>query len=154
MASAWAAHVRHIFERIISVPSVRSCARLGPVLEQLQDLWNFLRVADYRTRWQAALHASRNGDLALHLNHFSASFVRWRYDTIPDVKMSLLKVRTICEQHCAKEVWVPLQDRKLLDRFVAACKDKSLWMCIATFSHAFSALHPFQTWARGCLCHE
>ena len=120
-----------------------------PVLEQLRDLCNFLRVANYRTNWQGALHASGTGDPALHLNHFSASFVRWRYGTINDVTMSLPKVRNICEQHCAKEVWGPVQDRKLLDRFVAACKDKSLWTWIATFSHAFSALHSFQTWARG-----
>ena len=125
-----------------------------PVLEQLRDLHNFLRVADYRTSWQAALHASGNGDLALHLKHFSASFVRWRYGNIHDVTMSLLKVRTICEQHCAKEVWGPVQDRKLLDRFVAVCKDKLLRIWIATFSHAFSALHFFQTWASDCLCHE
>ncbi len=114
----------------------------------------FLRVTDYRDTWQAVLLETHDFELASSFVRFSASFARWRYETVHKVTAAVLALRPICEHHCRKAIWGKVQDNKLLDRFVTTCGDTKFWKWLQTFAPAFEVLEKFRTWARGCACHE
>ena len=65
--------------------------------------------------------------------HFTASFAKWRYETVCDVFDALSPLRSFCEDVFNKNLLGAVQDGALLDRAAAACKDKSLCRFIDVF---------------------
>ena len=123
-------------------------------LDQLRYLCSLFRNWEYRSCFREELCKMCLFEQANHMMHFTASFAKWRYETVCDVFDALSPLRSFCEDVFNKNLLGAVQDGALLDRAAAACKDKSLWRFIDVFKPLLLEIERFRTWGRGCRCHD
>ena len=84
---------------------------------------------------------------------FSASFAKWRYETVAHVCSSLAAVRQISERVVALELFNNPQDRNVVEAGVKGCRDAKLQSWIAaTDKHLWHHLEGIRRWGMTCSC--
>ena len=93
-------------------------------LAKMRALCHLLGIETYRRHMQKMLrHRPHPGANLQDLDHFVASFAKWRYETVPTVQAALLKARIICAQ-CVRQEWFEKpQDKEAIKSFLDACQD-------------------------------
>ena len=85
------------------------------------------------------------------LNSFSASFAKWRYETLFVVVEALLPLRELCQKHLREELFQNIQDRAALQAAVDASRDARFWVWMATmFEHVLTPLETIRRWGMCC----
>ena len=125
------------------------------IVEQLRALCKFFRNRSHR------LHLARRldgvvGDIQKRLRFFTASFAKWRYETVDDVLKQLLALRDICEDHFDGPLFFgTAQDQEEISAVHRACKNKRLWRWMAGASkYLFSPIEKVRRWGMVCDCPE
>ena len=88
------------------------------------------------------------------LKHFTATFAKWRYETVFEVLRQLLDYRQISAR-LPRELFARAQDQEEINTFFHACKDLPFWRwASASFGKIFSALEYLRRWGMVCECPE
>ena len=125
-------------------------------LTTLRSLCRFFRNESFRRHIVKALDP-RHPELGLKttLKYFTASFAKWRYETMPTVLYQLKQLRNLCEGHMRRELFGKVQDESLLKEVIAACGDKGLWQWISVANKlVYWPLEKLRRWGMVCGCHE
>lgn len=131
-----------------------SSLKLWPkMLKYMRAACEFLRVADYRDTFGDWLFRQGFEHLQSTMTSFSASFARWRYETLHRVTVALLVVEVPCSQLARKEIWGEVQEGRRRDDFLEAVGSDMFWKWLRTFSPIFVEIDRFRSWSRGCSCH-
>ena len=124
-------------------------------LHHMQKLCSFWRNETYRRHIQRVIQAPRELEVDKKLTSFTASFAKWRYETLFQVQRQLLNLRSVCEDHMRRELLGAVQDVEELGAVLEACKDKAFWRwCAASFRFIMKPLELLRRWGMVCNCHE
>ena len=89
------------------------------------------------------------------LDHFTASFATWRYETVCDVFMQLLQIRAIAEHHLREEMFQHVQDRESVQAAILGCKNKQLWRFVSCAQcKVAEPTEKLRRWGMICTCEE
>ena len=136
--------------------TAEACPVWDFILKRLRALVEFFHVATWRTfiRKALALNPPPDFDRSV-LMHFTATFAKWRYETLADVTEQLRPLRVLCERYMQEAWFANSQEKaKIRDAF-DAFTDKRLWRLIeATGSKVFSQAEKDRRWGMVCVCHE
>ena len=121
-------------------------------LGKMRSMCKFYKNNSYR------MHIRRRLDLGLEdkatLKHFTASFAKWRYETVFEVLRQLLDYRQISAL-VPRELFARAQDQEEASAFFRACKDLPFWRwASASFRKVFSSLEYLRRWGMVCECPE
>ena len=112
----------------------------------------------YRNKtWRAHIARAAKGRVPHSeklLESFTATFAKWRYETLDNCFRSILPLREISESVIKIELFMETQEKELIKSFVLACEDKPLWRLVqALYTYI---VHPVETLRRwGMVCgHE
>ena len=124
------------------------------MLQQIRALCKFWRNAHYRLHVSRLLKRRVAGVEKL-LRFFTASFAKWRYETIADVLKQLVKFRDICENKLNVAMFSNAQDPEFIRAVFEACADKQLWRWIAAAEKfIFGPLEALRRWGMVCDCED
>ena len=90
----------------------KSCPAWLEILERLRNLCQFFRNKTWR-EWVARALKSQIPDIAYELKYFTASFAKWRFETIVDTLFQLRPLRQICEL-LRPEMFANAQEKKFV----------------------------------------
>ncbi|CAK0904653.1 unnamed protein product, partial [Prorocentrum cordatum] len=122
-------------------------------IQHMRHLCRFFHNQGYRRHLQRLLR-DRGLDLDKKLKFFTASFAKWRYETVADVVCQLAELRDLCELHMHESLFPNIQERELLRDVLVACRDRSLWKWIcASHAEVFKPLESCRRWGMKCACH-
>jgi hypothetical protein len=84
---------------------------------------------------------------------FNTSLAKWRYETVHDVMLDLLKLRAVMERYITRVMFPNPQDAKELDAVLAACSWRELWSWMAiSFDNAIKRAEKARRWGIVCEC--
>ena len=89
---------------------------------QLSHLCQFVRNKSWRDH-VIFCTVGRFARVEVLLRSFTASLVKWRYETAAKVCAQLSAVRIVCEQFIVPEMFQNTQERLLISAVVDACHD-------------------------------
>jgi len=119
---------------------------------RIRTLVHFFRNMSYRKHLQTCL--TGRCDIA-PLEHFEASFIKWRYQSVAVAIDELLLLRQICEDHFVEELFNDVKDKASLRKAVEAAKDKAFWRWLAVpGKRVVGRLERFRRWGMICSCTE
>ena len=108
----------------------------------------FFRNPGYRQHIAARLGKARWGK---QLRGFTASFARWRYETVPEVQRQLKRQRQLCEDELNEALFSKAQDQAFIQSVMSACKDKPFWRwLVVSFHEVFWELETLRKWGMVC----
>lgn len=128
-------------------------------LEWLRAMCRFFRIQHYRTHLVRVLRNvvqdDEELDLAPTLKYFTASFAKWRYETLHHCLESLLALRILCQRYMRRELFGAVEDVELLQTVLRACASVEFWQWIAcSFTVIYQPLEHLRRWGMVCSCHE
>ena len=86
------------------------------------------------------------------LDHFSATFAKWRFQTIPLAQFDLLRLR-VPSQYIREEFFADSQDTTLIKKVVAAAADHEFWAFLSSsYEFVFSPCEEKRCWGLKCTC--
>jgi len=86
------------------------------------------------------------------LKHFTATFAKWRYETVFEVLRQLLDYRQISAR-LPRELFARAQDQEEVSAFFRTCKDLPFWRWASvSFRKIFSSLEYLRRWGMVCEC--
>ena len=124
------------------------------LLAKLQCLCTCFRNETYRAYLVKAIGGRLPGAKQL-LAHFTATTAKWRFATIVEVMVQLLRLRQVCEQFVREELFDNAQDKAFIQSVVNACRD--VWLCkfiATTLGTVFLPLEYLRRWGLLCECHS
>ena len=101
---------------------MRSCGRLLLFLSQMQTLCRFFRNESYRRRLILKLGGC-GLPVSTLLKSFTASFAKWRYETVAECMRQLYLLRELCETFIRRDHFAAVQDEAHLRDVIVACKN-------------------------------
>ncbi len=120
---------------------------------QMRTLCRFFKNEGYRKHIGTAL-AARLPGIRPKLRYFTASFAKWRYETVSEVLRQLVELRELCEGHMSDALFPSVQEKDLLRECLLACRDKDLWRWMAVaYREIFQPLEQCRRWGMICACH-
>ena len=123
-------------------------------LEDLRALCKFWRNGSYRLHVSRRLRDKVPGVKKL-LRFFTATFAKWRYETLDNVLKQLLPLRRICEEEFDVAMFSQAQDPEFIRSVDKACKNKRLWRWMeAASKYLFHPLESVRRWGMVCECPE
>jgi hypothetical protein len=96
-------------------------------LSKLRELCAFFRNFEYRSCFKQSMIEACLFQYANDLEHFTATFASWRYETVCNVFVALLRLRPFCEEQFNVVVLGEVQEGALVNQVEEACNDKELW---------------------------
>lgn len=137
--------------------AMKECDRYPEYLDMMRLLCSFFHNDTYREYLGRAV-SGRVPEAKKLLKSFSASFAKWRYETLFVVMGALLALRVICEGHLREALFQNVQDRAQLQGVVRACRDPGLWTWMAAVhEHLLTPLERLRRWGMVCYhegCHD
>jgi hypothetical protein len=132
--------------------SATECPNWPDILQQLRYLCQFFRNESYRAHLTKVL-SRRIPGLTRLLANFTATFAKWRYETLANVCRQLNRLRVLCEEHFVEGIFENVQDKSLLDNVIVACRNKGLWKWISMGDKIlFGPLENIRRWGMVCNC--
>ena len=96
------------------------------MLGKMRVMVSFYRNKTYRKWLRRALR--KEGVDVTPLLHFSASFIKWRYQTVPLVESELVRLRFISQNHLRREFFTHAKDKKFIASVFEAAEDMEFWV--------------------------
>ena len=122
------------------------------LLSRMRSLCAFWRNVSYRRHVQKKLKLNGIEFNASLLDNFTASFAKWRFETLADVTWQLYKIFGVF-QHLRKEWFHAVQDRENFQAVLDACNDNELSGFIRHFGQeVLQPLELFRRWGMVCPC--
>ena len=127
-------------------------------LSQLRSLVKFYKNNENRNVCQVALRKSRDpeqqGYIRL-LDHFTATFIKWRYETICEAVGQVCLLTDITRRFLCAEWFGKLQPEgsKLLAEVLSIAKKDSFWKWLHAMQPLTSRVDKIRRWGNGCACH-
>jgi len=122
------------------------------VLEHCRHLCRFFRNASWR-EWLVRAFAGELPNLVYDLASFTATYAKWRFETIINSFEQLLPLRSLCETRLREELFANAQEKKFIADFLTACRDKRTWVFIALATPwIFRPLEHCRRWGLVCSC--
>ena len=120
-------------------------------LGKMRALVKFYKNGTYRSHIRRKLKLAPELDQTL--KNFTASFAKWRYETVAEVLMQLLNVREVSELPLPTELFAKPQDPDEMATVMAACRDKPFWRwASANYKKIFRDLELLRRWGMVCEC--
>jgi len=142
----------HAFGNIMR-STAESCKTWPTILTGLREEVEFWRNQAWRAH-VAKAGQSRGMDTRA-LRSFTASFAKWRYETIADVTESLSKVRIFAETVVVPEMFNHAQDREKVKSAIDRCRDAKLQKFISvSYRFLWKPLEHGRRWGMTCECAE
>jgi len=89
------------------------------------------------------------------LDHFTASFVKWRYETVDDVTYQLDKVRKVLQPYMKEEMFANSQERAKILNAMQAKDDGFMWRYVSASSREVCrSTEGARHWGMVCDCPE
>ena len=121
-------------------------------LQAMQQLVTFWKNHTWRTLVRGASR-QQNLEGTDALEHVSASFAKWRYETITQVTKELSRMRPFGERVVRHELFKDPQDKSLMDSVVFHYQDKPLQAFITvTNKFIWKTLEDARRWGMTCDC--
>ena len=122
-------------------------------LDCMRHLCKHFRNGTYRAHTSRKLRQPAN--LRRLLKGFTATFAKWRFETVTDVMTQLLPLCELCEDFMTEALWAHAQDQEEIKSFIVACKDVALWRWMAVnLPEIFEPLEDVRRWGMICECEE
>ena len=143
----------HQFGNIMK-QTAKSCEGWPRTLQARRDWCGFYRNATWRKH--IAKHLKKMTDISVQcLDHFSASFAKWRYETLDTVMSQLLDMREVSQHGMRPELFQHFQDTELITEVLKHCNDGRLWSWMkASYTLIFGPLEDARRWGMVCPCEE
>ena len=123
------------------------------VHDQLSSLCQFWRNVTWRDHVRTLLQGTVPG-VQSTLKSFTASLVKWRYETAAVVFDQLAKLDGV-RQHVKVFMFENTQQRALVEQAIASCEDDVLWKLIVTVNlWVLKPLESMRHWGMVCDCKE
>ncbi|CAK0900189.1 unnamed protein product [Prorocentrum cordatum] len=129
--------------------SLEALGEWPDILSTLRAHCRFFRNASYRESLVVWLKSHGHGDYSKTLKCFSASFAKWRFETVLEVINSLNKVRHICSLFQPRMLGV-LQDAQDFNEIVKHKGNTHFWRWVRGFHMMAHPIERFRTWATAC----
>ena len=100
-------------------------------LSAMRLLCKFYRNEAYRAHIVRCVKLRTGVDVSKLMQYFSASFARWRFETVWTVQDQLLPLRQISEREVQRPMFNNPQDRETVEGAIDACSNKDLWVFMA-----------------------
>jgi len=121
------------------------------IIGQIRTLVHFFRNESYRTHLQLVLKGRCDTKC---LDHFQASFLKWRFETLAVAVQELVPLREVCG-HLREEQFPDIQDKVELRKVVAAAGDQRLWRWICgPGRRVLVRIEGIRHWSMVCGCPE
>ena len=122
------------------------------VLAHKRALCKFYKNISYRRHIRRTLKTRLSPEADRSLIHFTASFAKWRYETIYEVQRQLIDVREVSKE-LRPELFSKPQDAEEWSRVIAACRDEPFWRFTSvSFHKIFQQLEFLRRWGMVCDC--
>ena len=146
----WSHSFGHIMEALC-----RSFPQWPEYLFTLRIFCRIFKVAAYRKHIIAVLATKLPAlDLGKLLKEFTASFAKWRFETLFQVLAQLKPLRELCEQHMERGIFNSVQEETDFTEFIKGCKMAHLWRWIVhVYSQIIKPLEKLRRWGLVCSCH-
>ena len=120
-------------------------------LAHMRSLCKFSRNKSNRNHIVRRLREPPN--LEQLLSGFTASFAKWRYETVPEVLRQLVALRELCERFLSRELFAHAQDQEEIRAVMEAGSDEAFWRWAAVCrSEIFLRLEMMRRWGMVCVC--
>ena len=94
-------------------------------------------------------------DMKALMKTLTASFAKWRYETLAHCFEQLQPLRLLCQQYMTGDVFGNVQELDTLLTFLAACADPLFWAWIECgHKFLFGVLEHLRRWGLVCDCHR
>ena len=124
------------------------------MLGKARALCKFFRNRSYRQHIASKLN-NRVLGVKNPPRYFTATFAKWRYETLADVTRQLLRLRHLCEHELDPALFSAAQDPEFIREVFAACKDPFFWKWIkAAEKLLFRPIEELRRWGMVCDCPE
>jgi hypothetical protein len=121
------------------------------ILDSSRGLCSFFKVQQWRDHL-VDMNFGKGIDLA-PLQHWTASFAKWRYETISEVFRQINLYADICGRGVRPEMFNNFQDRALLASVLKTCKDDCLFLFYScSYEYMFAPLERARRWGMVCQC--
>ena len=153
----WAVHIPdwdHLWSNTMKLSFEAIPGWLGH-LSSLRELCTFLRNNDHRE--DALRYIFAQGDPRFtegscgHMKHFTASFTRWRYNTLSDVYQQVGPWRTPIETWFVADMF---KQKEKPTTVLHIARDALLWKLVDPFTTITWVCEECRCWGGGCPCHE
>lgn len=142
----------HVIANVVKAV-VQETVQYPQYLKMMRALCRFLRNESYRNHMIRLL--DDGGDLKSLLRCFTASFAKWRYETLAVVMEALLKLRTFCQTRASRCVFNNPQEKELIDEAMSACSCVALWAWMSVvYKFVVQPLEVTRRWSLVCPCCE
>jgi len=140
----------HTFGNIMR-KSAESCSSWPAILTGWREQVDFWKNLSWRKH--VARAAAARGIDSSPLQHFTASFTKWRYETVAAVSKDLVRVRPFAEGVVCMDLFAHAQDREKVKSAVDRCKDAKLQR-FTEVSHRllWKPLEASRRWGMTCDC--
>ena len=103
-------------------------------LKHMRELCRLFKNKTHRRHIYSKLHGVGKGpaNLSALMSKFSAGFVKWRYEIVPEVQRQLLPLREFCEEHLDFALFRQSKDTEEIRASMHACRDKEFWKWMAS----------------------
>ena len=129
---------------------MKSCEQYPEHLASMRTMCAFFNCVAYRDHLAKVL-APKVPNAAKLLKSVSASFAKWRYETLILVGNSLLPLRELCEKYLREELFQNVQDREQLQCVVNICRNREFWKWLsAVHTHVLLPLEELRRWGMCC----
>jgi len=114
----------------------------------------------HNTTWRKSIKKRLQGraapDIDLNaLDHWTATLVKWRYESIDTVTLALSKVRSILQTYVREEMFGNAQDRAIVVNAMHANADKFFWTwCTVSSKELWQGTEGARHWGMVCPCEE
>jgi hypothetical protein len=121
-------------------------------LQALRDLCAFYKNKTWREHLTKRLRTRID---CAPLKSFTASFAKWRYETLWKVLTELQRVREVSQVGIRKELFLNFQDKELIRAILNHCDNPELWVFIVVSANLiFTPLEELRRWGMICPCEE
>ena len=142
----------HIIGNLIKEAASRM-ASFPARLTQLRLATKFLRIYDYRCTLAQRLRSIGATQAADELlKPFPASFVAWRWETLPQAVKELHRLSPVLERYFDAKAFGKLEDENLLHDVTTIFNTKAFHVWLATMAPPCRILERARRWGNWCAC--
>ena len=143
----------HIFSNLVK-DTMASLAVWPSILERLRGICFFFRNADYRYSWQRQLQAKNIQGIDIGvLDHFTASFAKWRWETLHLVLTKVCQLAPL-RVHFDASLYRNTKDAAGLKTVEESFNDPQFWAWTRVMQSVVQLVEQARLWGCLCSCHE
>ena len=119
-------------------------------LVNMRALCKFFKNPSYRQHIERRLGKTSFGE-GRTKKQFTATFAKWRYETMVDVLQQLAPLRKLCEEDLDEALFAKAQDPEFIKAVMRACRDSPFWRwAMASLREIFLDLEVLRKWGMVC----